>query len=410
MHLGRGLLFFLLLNSVTMSFSLSTCTTVDIDHIKKKRVEAIRGQILSKLRLTSPPQTLGPSQVPYQVLALYNSTRELLEELGRDRHQSCGQDNTETEYYAKEIHKFNMIQGFPENNDLPYCPKGITSKVFRFNVSIMEKNATNLFRAEFRALRVPNSSAKRNEQRIELYQILRPDEHIAKQRYIGGKNVLTKGTPEWVSFDVTETIREWLMYRETNLGLEISVHCPCHTFSPNGDIVEHVNEVLEVKFKGMDGEYEEQNRWDLGRLKKQKEQLLPHLILMMLPPHRLDVLPTSRRRKRALDTNYCFSNYEENCCVRPLYIDFRQDLGWRWIHEPKGYHANFCSGPCPYLRSADTTHSSLLSLYNTLNPEASASPCCVPQDLEPLTILYYVGRIPKVEQLSNMIVKSCKCS
>ncbi|XP_016388564.1 transforming growth factor beta-3 proprotein [Sinocyclocheilus rhinocerous] len=371
---------------------------------------AIRGQILSKLRLTSPPQTLGHSQVPYQVLALYNSTRELLEELGRDRHQSCGQDNTETEYYAKEIHKFNMIQGSPENNDLPYCPKGITSKVFRFNVSSMEKNATNLFRAEFRALRVPNSSAKRNEQRIELYQILRPDEHIAKQRYVGGKNVLTKGTPEWVSFDVTETVREWLMYRETNLGLEVSVHCPCHTFSPNGDIIENVNEVLEVRFKGMDSEYEEQNRWDLGRLKKQKEQLLPHLILMMLPPHRLDVLPTSRRRKRALDTNYCFSNYEENCCVRPLYIDFRQDLGWRWIHEPKGYHANFCSGPCPYLRSADTTHSSLLSLYNTLNPEASASPCCVPQDLEPLTILYYVGRTPKVEQLSNMIVKSCKCS
>ncbi|XP_042598786.1 transforming growth factor beta-3 proprotein-like [Cyprinus carpio] len=409
MHLGRGLLFFLLLNSVTMSFSLSTCTTVDIDHIKKKRVEAIRGQILSKLRLTSPPQILGPSQVPYQVLALYNSTRELLEELGRDRHQSCGQDNTETEYYAKEIHKFNMIQGSPENNDLPYCPKGITSKVFRFNVSSMEKNATNLFRAEFRALRVPNSSAKRNEQRIEVYQILRPDEHIAKQRYIGGKNVLTKGTPEWVSFDVTETVREWLMYRETNLGLEVSVHCPCHTFSPNGDIVENINEVLEVRFKGMESEYEE-NRWDLGRLKKQKEQLLPHLILMMLPPHRLDVLPTSRRRKRALDTNYCFSNYEENCCVRQLYIDFRQDLGWRWIHEPKGYHANFCSGPCPYLRSADTTHSSLLSLYNTLNPEASASPCCVPQDLEPLTILYYVGRTPKVEQLSNMIVKSCKCS
>lgn len=127
--------------------------------------------------------------------------------------------------------------------------------------------------------------------------------------------------------------------------------------------------------------------------------------------------------------------------MRPLYINFRQDLGWRWIHQPEGYYANFCSGPCPYLRSADNTHSSvrqsenillksqisfesllipisylcfpppkLLSLYNTLNPEASASPCCVPQDLEPLTILYYVGRSPKVEQLSNMVVKSCKCS
>lgn len=63
---------------------------------------------------------------------------------------------------------------------------------------------------------------------------------------------------------------------------------------------------------GMEGEYEEVGRWDLGRLKKkkkkkkeQKEQYLPHLILMMIPPHRLDSQP--RRRKRALDTNYCFS-------------------------------------------------------------------------------------------------------
>ncbi|TNN52955.1 Transforming growth factor beta-3 [Liparis tanakae] len=353
MNLGNALLFFLISNCVTMTLSLSTCTTVDIDHIKKKRVEAVRGQILSKLRLTSPPQTTGPSQVPFQVLALYNSTKELIEELGRDRHQSCGQDNTETEYYAKEIYKFNMVNGPPENNDLPLCLKGITSKVFRFNVSTMEKNSSNLFRAEFRALRIPNSGAKRNEQRIELYQILQKDDPKAKQRYIGGKNVLTKGTPEWVSFDVTETVREWLMYRQTNLGLEISVHCPCHTFRPNGDIIENANEVLEVKFKGMEADYE-----DLSRAKKQKEQLYPHLILMMLPPHRLEAQSSSRRRKRALDTNYCFNNYEENCCVRPLYINFRQDLGWRWIHQPEGYYANFCSGPCPYLRSADTTHSS----------------------------------------------------
>lgn len=165
-------------------------------------------------------------------------------------------------------------------------------------------------------------------------------------------------------------------FAESNLGLEISIHCPCHTFQPNGDILENIQEVMEIKFK---------DRLDNPGLGAQ-------------------------RKKRALDTNYCFRNLEENCCVRPLYIDFRQDLGWKWVHEPKGYYANFCSGPCPYLRSADTTHSSVLGLYNTLNPEASASPCCVPQDLEPLTILYYVGRTAKVEQLSNMVVKSCKCS
>ncbi|KAM7023966.1 transforming growth factor beta-3 proprotein [Acridotheres tristis] len=410
MYVQRALVLLSLLSFATVSLSLSSCTTLDLDHIKKKRVEAIRGQILSKLRLTSPPETVGPTHVPYQILALYNSTRELLEEMEEEKEESCSQDNTESEYYAKEIHKFDMIQGLPEHNELGICPKGVTSNVFRFNVSSAEKNSTNLFRAEFRVLRVPNSSSKRSEQRIELFQILRPDEHIAKQRYLSGRNVQTRGSPEWLSFDVTETVREWLLHRESNLGLEISIHCPCHTFQPNGDILENLHEVLEIKFKGIDSE-DDYGRGDLGRLKKQKDLHNPHLILMMLPPHRLESpVLGSQRKKRALDTNYCFQNLEENCCVRPLYIDFRQDLGWKWVHEPKGYFANFCSGPCPYLRSADTTHSTVLGLYNTLNPEASASPCCVPQDLEPLTILYYVGRTPKVEQLSNMVVKSCKCS
>lgn len=56
---------------------------------------------------------------------------------------------------------------------------------------------------------------------------------------------------------------------------------------------------------GVDGD-EEQSRLDLSHLKRYKEQHLPHLILMMIPPHRLET-QSSRRRKRALDTNYCFS-------------------------------------------------------------------------------------------------------
>uniref|UniRef100_A0A3Q3FSG5 Transforming growth factor, beta 2 n=1 Tax=Labrus bergylta TaxID=56723 RepID=A0A3Q3FSG5_9LABR len=118
----------------------------------------------------------------------------------------------------------------------------------------------------------------------------------------------------------------------------------------------------------------------------------------------------THRSRRALDAAYCSRNVQDNCCLRSLYIDFKKDLGWRWIHEPKGYEANFCAGACPYLWSADTQHSKVLGLYNTINPEASASPCCVSQDLEPLTILYYIGKTPKIEQLSNMKVKSCKCS
>lgn len=81
--------------------------------------------------------------------------------------------------FISSVHKLLVLQQIliilsiflSAPDDLLYCPKGITSKVFRFTVSSMERNATNLFRAEFRALRVPNPNAKRNEQRIELYQV-----------------------------------------------------------------------------------------------------------------------------------------------------------------------------------------------------------------------------------------------
>ncbi|KAG7246682.1 hypothetical protein CRUP_006377 [Coryphaenoides rupestris] len=65
MHLGTALLLcVLLLACVTRGLSLSTCATVDSDHVKRKRVEAIRGQILSKLRLTSPPQCRRSTTAP----------------------------------------------------------------------------------------------------------------------------------------------------------------------------------------------------------------------------------------------------------------------------------------------------------------------------------------------------------
>lgn len=49
-------------------------------------------------------------------------------------------------------------------------------------------------------------------------------------------------------------------FAESNLGLEISIHCPCHTFQPNGDILENVHEVMEIKFKGTHAEV----WWDEG--------------------------------------------------------------------------------------------------------------------------------------------------
>ncbi|KAJ7405452.1 hypothetical protein WISP_139419 [Willisornis vidua] len=445
-----------------------------MDQFMRKRIEAIRGQILSKLKLTSPPDEYPePEEVPPEVISIYNSTRDLLQEKANHRAATCERERSDEEYYAKEVYKIDMQPGYPENA-IPPNYYSLYFRIVRFDVSAMEKNASNLVKAEFRVFRLQNSKARVSEQRIELYQVLKSKELSSPgQRYIDSKVVKTRAEGEWLSFDVTEAVHEWLHHRDRNLGFKISLHCPCCTFVPsNNYIIPNKSEELEARFAGID-DYT-YSSGDVKALKSNRKKYsgkTPHLLLMLLPSYRLESQQPSRRKKRALDAAYCFRNVQDNCCLRPLYIDFKRDLGWKWIHEPKGYHANFCAGACPYLWSSDTQHSrpplkyqisvdqqgelsmskgqvvfllvskttiaceltesfvavtgcdianstmsagrginKVLSLYNTINPEASASPCCVSQDLEPLTILYYIGKTPKIEQLSNMIVKSCKCS
>lgn len=107
--LVRALWIFALLRHAVADLSPSACTKLEMDHLRKKRVEAVRGQILSKLRLSSPPDGLVPNEVPLQFQTLFNSTRKLVEELSKERRQNCGNTNPEDEYYAKEVIKINMI-------------------------------------------------------------------------------------------------------------------------------------------------------------------------------------------------------------------------------------------------------------------------------------------------------------
>ncbi|XP_043424123.1 transforming growth factor beta-2 proprotein isoform X1 [Prionailurus bengalensis] len=447
---------FLLLHLVTAALSLSTCSTLDMDQFMRKRIEAIRGQILSKLKLTSPPEDYPePEEVPPEVISIYNSTRDLLQEKASRRAAACERERSDEEYYAKEVYKIDMPPFFPSENAIPPTFYRPYFRIVRFDVSAMEKNASNLVKAEFRVFRLQNPKARVPEQRIELYQILKSKDLTSPtQRYIDSKVVKTRAEGEWLSFDVTDAVHEWLHHKglqppsvfipscsvtlsyckliadlrvlshiqmtsltscfpDRNLGFKISLHCPCCTFVPsNNYIIPNKSEELEARFAGIDGTstYTSGDQKTIKSTRKKNSGKTPHLLLMLLPSYRLESQQSNRRKKRALDAAYCFRNVQDNCCLRPLYIDFKRDLGWKWIHEPKGYNANFCAGACPYLWSSDTQHSRVLSLYNTINPEASASPCCVSQDLEPLTILYYIGKTPKIEQLSNMIVKSCKCS
>ncbi|XP_050948833.1 transforming growth factor beta-1 proprotein [Labeo rohita] len=368
-----------LLGFVHYSGALSTCSPLDLELIKRKRIEAIRGQILSKLRLSQEPEVDEEEEskdIPPELISVYNSTMELNEEQAATPVHQPVEDPMEEEYYAKEVHKF-IMKPVKENPD----------KFLRFNITDISHTLglnRTVSQVELRLRMTDASIPEGTEERLELYQVTGN-----KSRYLESRFISKQMNSKWLSFDVTRTVTDWLQRNEAEQGFQLKLADNCDHLKP-----------FPFKIAG------------LTRLRGDKETLSenmprPHILVMSLP---LDGHSSSKsRRKRQTETDRACTDKSDGCCVRSLYIDFRKDLGWKWIHEPSGYYANYCTGSCSFLWAQENKYSKVLALYRQHNPGASAQPCCVPQVLDPLPILYYVGRQHKVEQLSNMIVKTCKC-
>lgn len=108
---------------------MSTCNTLDLEMVKKKRIEAIRSQILSKLRLPKEPesdQTGGEKEIPVNLLSLYSSTKEILKEQQVKVEKDISTEQEEEKYFAKVLNKFNMISKYlisEEESCVVYCVK-----------------------------------------------------------------------------------------------------------------------------------------------------------------------------------------------------------------------------------------------------------------------------------------------
>ncbi|XP_077421426.1 transforming growth factor, beta 1a [Vanacampus margaritifer] len=373
---------------VARGSSMSTCKTLDLEMVKKKRIEAIRSQILSKLRLPNEPeedQEGDEEEIPPTLMSLYNSTKEMLREQQAQVTTDISTEQEEEEYFAKVLHKFNMTR-----KNYSETTKNSRSVTLPFNVSEIRSSVGDfhlLTSAELRMLiKQPTIPT---EERVELYRGVGPT-----ARYLASRFITNQWKDKWLSFDVTETLQNWLQGKEDEQGFELHLFCECNQGSADA--------TFSFSISGIDSD-----RSDIGMLKMMTQQP-PFILTSSIPQSATGQL--SSRKRRSTDTRDTCTAQTETCCVRSLYIDFRKDLGWKWIHRPTGYHANYCMGSCTYIWNAENKYSQILALYKHHNPGASAQPCCVPQALEPLPILYYVGRQHKVEQLSNMIVKSCKCS
>ncbi|XP_039219190.1 transforming growth factor beta-2 proprotein-like [Crotalus tigris] len=387
----------------------SMCQSLDLEVARARRIQAIRGQILSKLQLETPPKDDGaPHPLPPEVMLLFNNTQELVRQLatGEGRRKALRQDK---EYYAKEVRRVDMLTLGHADNSIPGPFSTPFLRFLHFDLSVAPHNFSHLVQAELRIYKVPNPGSHTTEQHVELYQVMQGREPSAPtQRYVGSRSLLPRHRAEWVSFEVTDSVRRWLRTRGKKLSFTLGLGCPCCSSTPAWNTINSQHsEPLEALFAGLDDAHikEAWKGWSRPPDLTHKD---PHLILTLLPPNQVDPAPKGRHRRAAKPPS-CPRNADKDCCLHPLFIDFRKDLKWKWIHQPKGYKANFCAGSCQYSLTTNIRHNMVLPQYIKLNPEGSATPCCVARKLEPLTILYYVGRQPKVQQLSNMIVKSCRC-
>lgn len=127
----------------------------------------------------------------------------------------------------------------------------------------------------------------------------------------------------------------------------------------------------------------------------------------VLEPTESSVKSTMRNRRslRALTST---------CQRTNLYVDFTK-LGWSgWIISPRGYNAYSCLGSCPFplgegLRA--TNHATVRSIMNALKlSQEAGKPCCVPDVLHPISLLYFDDEENVVlKQYNDMVAGSCGC-
>ncbi|PIO38140.1 hypothetical protein AB205_0045720, partial [Aquarana catesbeiana] len=198
-----------------------------------------------------------------------------------------------------------------------------------------------LHQAELRIFRKKSTKLTEGKEiRVELYRV---DSNISS-RFLDSMYVWITNDDDWISFDVTESIKQWLSgiaSPPTNERQSFRLQMPCSCSSITED------EKIEIGGFSL-------KRGDMQELSR--NEFPPYLLITYTPAGRMEQNPSTRRR-RAVDEEYCRTNSGKNCCVKPLYINFRKDLGWKWIHEPKGYEANYCLGNCPFIWSMDKQYS-----------------------------------------------------
>lgn len=126
-----------------------------------------------------------------------------------------------------------------------------------------------------------------------------------------------------------------------------------------------------------------------------------------------EMLQIQRKRRATKRHNKRKDDKREPCNRHKMYVDFNQ-VGWSdWIVAPPGYDAYHCQGECNFplpehLNS--TNHAIVQTLMNSVSPTKVPKTCCVPTQLNAISMLYLDDENKVVlKNYKEMVVIGCGC-
>ncbi|XP_062843211.1 growth/differentiation factor 11-like isoform X2 [Trichomycterus rosablanca] len=320
------------------------------------RLETIKSQILSKLRLKHAPNI--SRAVAEQLLPRAPPLQRLIDQHDFQRDGAGGQD----EYHAttesviamaSEPEPIVQVDGKPSCCFFKFSSKLMFTKVLKAQLWVYLRPLQPTSTVYLQILRLkPVSETGSRHIRIRSLKI-----------------ELNSRSGYWQSIDFKHVLQNWFKQPHTNWGIDINA------FDESG------------------------NDLAVTSLRPGEEGLQPFL--------EVKVLETTKRTRRNLGLDCDEHSTESRCCRYPLTVDF-EAFGWDWIIAPKRYKANYCSGQCEYMFMQKYPHTHLVQ---HANPRGSAGPCCTPTKMSPINMLYFNDKQQIIHgKIPGMVVDRCGCS
>lgn len=263
--------------------------------------------------------------------------------------------------------------------------------------------------AELKLNRQPITNNHKIRHNVLVYDIIRPGVKGKSEPIfllVDTKTVLINDSSS-ISLDVTPAVQRWLRKPKNNYGILIDIVTGKNNVPPT-------QKHLRLKRSAVDETMSEQQK----RLEKRAWDHEQPLLMTYTDDGRykqraIHDIMTNRTRRASGRRGHKRRDGREQCQRRPLYVDFT-NVGWSdWIVAPPGYDAYYCHGECslPFADHLNSTnHAVVQTLVSTINNNLAPKACCVPTQLNPISMLYLDDQNKVVlKNYQDMAVVACGC-